>query len=261
MRDPSVETKYFCSSTNSTCELTNDTPATASAASFNFIRKVILVSSGTSNGSRLNALVHEVTTLSAWARTTLRDSERRIRAGDRHGLFRRRSRGGRLDAIGRGKAPRPVDEHPHAQAPAGRPGHALDLALPRRNRFPAVAVDPDIGVRCTERGRSRQRRVGRLGTHGIVRGPGLKRVSPRRHRAGRDERTAGREEVTSGDCHSAAIISRPIPTFRAGSDLVFQHSAANARVGCVSGMLKYRLTPPGLGRFQDREGWCTICRR
>ena len=74
MRDPSVETKYFCSSTNSTCELTNDTPATASAASFNFIRKAILLSSGTSNGSRLNALVHDVTTLSAWARTTLRDA-------------------------------------------------------------------------------------------------------------------------------------------------------------------------------------------
>ena len=74
MRDPSLDAKYFCSSTNSTCELTNETPATASAVSFSFIRNAILVSSGTSNGSRLKALVQVVTTLSALASTTLRDA-------------------------------------------------------------------------------------------------------------------------------------------------------------------------------------------
>ena len=72
MREPSLDAKNFCSSTNSTCELTKLTPVTPSAVSFSFIRNAIFVSSGTSNGSRLNVLVHVVTTLSALARTTLR---------------------------------------------------------------------------------------------------------------------------------------------------------------------------------------------
>ena len=74
IREPSVDAKYFCSSANSTCELTKLTPGTAMAASFSFIRNAILVSRGTSNGSRLKALVQAVTTLSALASTTLRET-------------------------------------------------------------------------------------------------------------------------------------------------------------------------------------------
>ena len=71
MRDPSLDAKNFCSSANRTCEVTNATPGTG-AVWLRPSRKAILVSSGTSNGSFLNVLVHVVTTLSASASTTLR---------------------------------------------------------------------------------------------------------------------------------------------------------------------------------------------
>ena len=74
MREPSLDAKYFCSSTNSSCELTKLTPATPSAFSFSAIRNAVLVSSGTSNGSRLIGLAQVVTTRSAAASTTLREA-------------------------------------------------------------------------------------------------------------------------------------------------------------------------------------------
>ena len=76
IRDPSDEAKNFCSSTNRICELTKVTPGTPSAVSFNFIRKAVLVSSGTSKGSRLKELAHVVITFSASASTTLRPTSR-----------------------------------------------------------------------------------------------------------------------------------------------------------------------------------------
>ena len=93
IRDPSLDAKYFCSSTNSICELTKLTPGTASAVSFSFIRNAVLVSSGTSNGSRLNGLAQVVTTLSALASDDLARREHRVGAGDGDGLVGGGARG------------------------------------------------------------------------------------------------------------------------------------------------------------------------
>jgi len=72
IREPSLDAKYFCSSTNWSCELMKLTPFTAIAVSFSFIRNAVFVSSGTSNGSRVIGLFQVATTLSALASTTLR---------------------------------------------------------------------------------------------------------------------------------------------------------------------------------------------
>ena len=153
MREPSLEAKYFCSSTKSTCELTNETPGD---------RERRLVQLHQERDLGVERHVERVALERARPRRHdlvgvgedhLARRERGVRAGDRDRLFRRRSRRGRLDAIGRGKAPRAVDQHAQPEPPAGRPRHVLDLPLACRDRFAAIAVDPDVGVRCTQRRR------------------------------------------------------------------------------------------------------------
>ena len=173
IRDPSLDAKYFCSSTNRICELTKLTPGTARAVSFSFIRNAILVSSGTSNGSRLMALVQVVTTLSALASTTLRVASTALALGDRDGLLGGGPRRAGFDQVGRREAPRAVDQHAQAEAVARRARHVLHLPLARRDRFAAIAVDADVGVGGAELRGARQRGVGDLGSPLVVGRTGL----------------------------------------------------------------------------------------
>ncbi len=199
MRDPSLDAKYFCSSTNSSWEPTNDTPGTASTVSLSFIRNAILVSSGTSNGSRLNALVQAVDHLVGIGKDDLAGGQRGVRARDGHRLFRcGHCRCGR-DPVGGRKAPRAVHQDAQAEAAAGRPRHVLDLPLARAQRFAPVAVDADVGVRGTQRRGPRQRGIRHLTAQRIVRGTLVKGFGPRRHGARRDQRAARRDELATGD--------------------------------------------------------------
>ena len=199
MREPSLEAKYFCSSTNSTCELTKLTPATASAVSFSFIRNAILVSSGTSNGSRLKALVQVADDLVGVGEHDLARRQHGVGAGDRDRLFGGGARRPGFDAVGRGEAPRAVHQHAQAEAVAGRARDVLHLPLARRDRFAAIAVDADVGVRRAERGRARQRRVGRLGARRVVGRAGLEGLGPGRHGDRGEQGAAGGEELSSGE--------------------------------------------------------------
>ena len=164
--------RYFCSSTNRICELTKLTPGTANADSFNFIRNAVFVSSGTSNGSRVIGLAQVVTTLSARASTTFRDVSTALARAMATAFVRRRARRGRVDTIGGGEAPRAVHQHAQAEPVARRPRDVLDLPFARRDRFAAVAIDADVGVRRAERRRPRQRRVRGFGAPRVVVAPG-----------------------------------------------------------------------------------------
>ena len=198
IRDPSLEAKYFCSSTKSTCELTNETPGTASTVSFSFIRKAIFVSMGTSNGSRVNALVHVVTTLSAPASVTLREAI----AAFAFAIATARSATAVADAgvhaVAGGEAPRAVHQHAQAEAAARRSRDALHLPLARGDRLAAVAVDADVGVARAERGGARERGLRDVHTERVVGRARLEDVRPRRHGGRRDGRGGGREELTAG---------------------------------------------------------------
>ena len=98
MREPSLEAKYFCSSTNSTCELTKLTPGTQRGLvqlhqerDLGFERhleRVALERAGPGGDHLVGIGEHD-----------LARGQHRIRAGDRHRLFGGRPRRAGLDAL------------------------------------------------------------------------------------------------------------------------------------------------------------------
>ena len=138
MREPSLDAKYFCSSTKRICEFTKLTPLTAIAVSLSFMRNAILVSSGTSNGSRLIGLFHVVVDAVGVGQHHLAGGEHRVGAGDGHGLFRDQPSRRGLDPVRGGKAPGAIHQHAEAHAIAGR---ALSRSAPAARAWRSTRGD------------------------------------------------------------------------------------------------------------------------
>ena len=123
--------------------------------------------------------------------------QNRVGPGDGDRLLGDQTRRCRIHRVRGGKAPRAVHQHAQAHAVARRTRDVLHLPFARRDRLAAIAVDADVGVRCAERGRSRQSHVRGLGA-GRVRGSaGLEGLGPVGRIRRRDQRTAGRDEFSS----------------------------------------------------------------
>ena len=79
----------------------------------------------------------------------------------------------RVDLVDRRKAPRAVDEDAQPHAITRRTRDVLDLAFARGDRFAAVAINPDVGVRRAKRGGPGERRVRGFGARRVAGGAEL----------------------------------------------------------------------------------------
>ena len=149
----------MCSSTNSNCELTNETPGTASAVSFSFIRNASLVSS-----RHVERVAPERTRPRGLHRIGGREHhlarrQRGVGARNRHRLLGEGTGRRRVDAMARGEPPGAVDQHAQAHAVARRARDVLHLPLAGRDRLTPVAIDADVGVGGAQLRRLRERHI------------------------------------------------------------------------------------------------------